>query len=214
MTKTQQLDALFEEWKNKIYSDQNIFIRDGIINENEWNKTDKKILFICKEANNKSEESWDFRGWWSKSINYTFAYRIAEWSSGILQNFPSFDSINDNEKKFDAIQQIAILNVNKTGGKATSKDANLKIHIEESKKFILKQIEIIEPNIIISCIGDELNDFLFSDEKWSQSGYAILVKRYGNAKLISFVHPSSRSYSSAPYCLLKTVTETEVFQNL
>lgn len=212
--KTEQLDKLFDDWKAEIYPNSNSFIRDGIIDEEQWEKANKKILFIAKEANNNSDGDWDFRVWWKDSINFTFSYRIGEWASGLLKDFPPFDDINNNEARHDAIKKIAFMNINKTGGTSIANTVILKEHIDKSKEFILKQIEIINPEIIISCIGEYLDDYLFGNENWQKSGYAIWVKKYNETKLISFLHPSARSYSSAPYCLLKNVIETDIFKCL
>ncbi|MDI9311293.1 MAG: hypothetical protein QM535_13870 [Limnohabitans sp.] len=210
----EELNKLFDKWHEEIYPDEKIFIRDGIINEVIWESTPKKILFIAKEANNRSDVSWDFREWWGDSFNYTFSHRVAEWAYGILENFTDYDTIDSYVKKLETLQKIAFMNINKTGGVGTASNQELKNHIDKSKSYILKQIEIINPEIIISCIGDDLNDYLFSEKNWSKSGFAIWVKKYENAKLISFLHPSARSFASAPYCLLKSVFESQPFKNL
>ncbi len=51
----EELNKIFKKWHEEIYSDENIFISDGVINEAIWEVTPKKILFIAKEANNSKE---------------------------------------------------------------------------------------------------------------------------------------------------------------
>lgn len=208
------LNVLFDQWQKEVYSEETIFIRDGIINETVWKNTPQKVLFIAKEANNRSDISWDFRDWWNDSFNYTFSHRLAEWAYGILEDFPDYDTIDTKDKKLETLQKIAFMNINKTGGGATASYEELIMHIDKSKSFILRQIEIINPDVIVSCIGDDLNDYLFNENEWIKSGFDIWIKKYNNAKLISFLHPSARSFASAPYCLLKAVLQSEPYKNL
>ena len=58
MTKTEQLNLLFEDWDKarKCYNEDNNhdlfkFCLDGIIDEKEFNKQKIKVLFISNEAN-------------------------------------------------------------------------------------------------------------------------------------------------------------------
>ena len=92
-SKTEQLNQLFDDWELAIPEYKEKFVRDGIINERLFQTAPKKILFIMKEPNNPSQNPGDFREWWKDRIEYTFSYRIAEWSYGLLNNFPKFDDI-------------------------------------------------------------------------------------------------------------------------
>ena len=64
MTKTEQLNSLFDQWKeSKEEYKKCHFAEDGIIREEEWDKANRKILFVLKETNNCKE---DFREYVNK----------------------------------------------------------------------------------------------------------------------------------------------------
>ncbi len=94
-TKTEQLNELFGEWEAANPDYHGKFICDGIINEDIYNRTNPKVLFIAKEANqDDAPEEGDFREWWANDIRHPFTYRLAEWAFGILNDFPPFEEIH------------------------------------------------------------------------------------------------------------------------
>lgn len=108
MTKTEQLDDLFKKWENKIDDYNGKFVSDGIIYEEEYDKVNKKILFITKEPNDPfRKEKWDFREICKVKAEFknNFTYRIAEWSYGILNDFPPYDNLDATEL-FKTIQRL------------------------------------------------------------------------------------------------------------
>ena len=59
MTKTEKLNKLFESWNNRGFG---VFCKDGIIDEEIYNKEQCKILFVLKDVNNaKPDEKVDLR---------------------------------------------------------------------------------------------------------------------------------------------------------
>jgi hypothetical protein len=92
-SKTEQLDQLFDEWEQSVDDYKGKFVRDGIIDELLYLTTTPKILFITKEPNNPEQKAGDFREWWRKEIAYTFSYRLAEWSYGLIGQPKHFNSL-------------------------------------------------------------------------------------------------------------------------
>ena len=149
--KTEQLNQLFDEWEQAIPEYKDKFVRDGIINEKIYQTTSPKILFIMKEPNNPKQNPGDFREWWKDEIKYAFSYRIAEWSYGLLNNFPQFDDIwAKNDSAHDAIQHIAFINIKKSGGGGNSEYNRMIEHLKINFDFLYRQIAIISPDIIIT----------------------------------------------------------------
>jgi len=217
--KNEELNLLFEEWKNKVSLYQECFVKDGVIDEQAYDSAKIKILFICKEPNDPNKDSWDFREEWGVNENfyYSFAYRIAEWSYGLLKGFPPYDEMwaeNDFENMRRSIKQIAFMNIKKSGG-GTSVKEELIEHLNENYHFIIKQIRIIDPEIIILGLSwSELSEGIFGETNWSKTGYSKLVKKHGNAKVIEFYHPSSRMPGVASYSLLQNIIQSEVYEEL
>lgn len=216
---TEKLNKLFKEWEDNIEDHKGKFVSDGIINEVEWIKATPKILFIAKEANQYGKQAvGDFRHDWRNGIsNYPFAYRIAEWSFGIISNFPVFSDIFPKSPHYhETLQKISFLNVKKTGGIGSSEGIIIGKHFDQNQKFLMKQIQIINPDIIVLSLSFNINirEKMFGDIEWRSSGYDINVARWENARLIDFYHPSSRNGPAASYSLLQNVVRSKVFRGL
>lgn len=214
-TKTEQLNQLFDEWERNVSDYKDKFVRDGINNEQLFKTASPKILFITKEPNNPEQIVGDFREWWKEKLAYTFSYRIAEWSYGLLNKFPEFDEIWKGSRPHNAIQQIAFMNIKKSGGNGNSEYNGMMKHLKMNFDFLHRQIEIISPDIIITGTSwKELCDGLFPTVEWKPSGYDIVIGKFNNAKVIDYYHPSSRIAPAASYSLLQNIISSDKFQSL
>lgn len=216
ISKTELLNALFERWEKTISEYQGRFVKDGIIDEQQFLSAPIKILFITKEPNNPKQEAGDFREWWRSGISYTFSYRIAEWSYGLLNNFPQYDNVwIDKSFTNKAIQSIALMNIKKSGGLGNAAYDVMMEHLEKNFDFLHQQIDIISPDIIITGTSwKELRNGLFPEVKWVNSGYGVEIGRYGKTKVVDFYHPSSRIAPPASYSLLQNIIRAEQFRQL
>ena len=160
---------------------------DGIVNENEYEKSGK-IVFLLKETNgcdstgtiSESLNDWDYRSWLEyqqygnaetpsfgqKALYRTF-YNIGMW----LQTFET-DSICENFEEFvqnggmdeaalrKALGKTAIINLKKTWGGSSTRWKDLKDYLENEKvrEIIRQEISIIEPKIVL-CGGLQVYDF-------------------------------------------------------
>lgn len=225
MNKSKQLEKLLKRWQSTHSSYTNDFRCDGITNEREYERSKPRILFICKEPNRKNHRGkidGDFcKEWNDDGAEYPFAYRIAEWSYGILNDFPEFDkiySLQDGEwepiyKK--SLQSISFMNLKKSSGKGAAQYSQMSGSVKKEKKLIYEQIRIIAPEVIILGLSwKDLTDELFDKVEWKESGFQILVGKWNETKLIDFYHPSSRTPPSASYSLLQNVVRSKVFQRL
>ena len=219
MSLNQQLNSLFEQWEGSIEEYKGVFIRDGIINEPEWEKTNPKILFVAKEANQQGNvRAGDFREEWKvPGPKYPFADRITEWAFGIINDFPKFYDIFDAHYQYDIyLQKIAFINIKKMGGLGIANSLVLGQHFRSNVDFLSQQISIINPEIIILCLSfQELyRTSLFKGAYWKPTGYDINVARWNNIKLIDFYHPSARNGPAASYSLMQNVVRSDVFKEL
>lgn len=214
--KTELLNDLFNCWEKKIPEYQGRFVKDGIVDEEQYNSATIKILFVAKEPNNPNQDAGDFREWWRQELAYTFSYRIAEWSYGLLNDFPQYDDIwKEKDAAHKAIQKVSFMNIKKSGGLGNSEYTRMMEHLEKNFDFLHKQIDIISPDIIITGTSwKELRNGLFPNVNWENSGYGIAIGRHKNSKIIDFYHPSSRTAPSASYCLLQNIIKAEQFRQL
>lgn len=158
-----------------------------------------KILFITKEANNPTQNSGDFRKWWSEELYGIHAHRIGTWAYGLLNKFPPLDNLT-NKLKHESLQKVAFINLKKTGGKSTSNKSEIIIYLEKNKEFLKEQINIINPNIIVGGISysDVWEKLFDSDLKQDNK-----LLKYKNTTIIDFYHPSCRISNQKLYDSLK-----------
>ena len=216
MTKTEQLNELFDSWVQQFPKYKGKFIKDGIVDENVYELQKIKLLFITKEPNDPEQSDWDFRKWWSKEVKYSFSHRICEWAFGFQRGFPPIVEIPyDNERRREIMKSIAFMNLKKSGGKANADYEEIKRVIVEERELLLKQIDIIKPNIIIGCLGKtDYWRYLFPTVEFKDSGFDIKVARVGEYKIIDYYHPSYRVPRSMSYALLSAVSKSKVFTEL
>jgi hypothetical protein len=232
-----QLDQLFEEWESSNPQYLGKFTRDGIVNENQFQEQKLKLLFIAKEPNqtnvSPTEKQEDYRVELNqvemhKDYSKVYSYRIAEWAHGLLNDFPPFEELF-SEAKFnreryrEILQKIAFMNVKKTGGTGASNPEELHKAIVQDHKFLMAEIKIIDPDLIVLGLGlsKEMRSSLFpklSESDWADSGHAgIKVARLDKMKIIDFYHPSVRPVTLTPaesYSLLQNIFHSEMFRKL
>jgi hypothetical protein len=192
-------------------------VKDGIINEKFYSSSNPKVLFLMKEVNDPSESAcWDLSIMLYNELKYNFSYRLAEWSWGIFNDFiPLPDNNAKKEKLHSMLRKTAIINLKKSGGGGFVNHDILNQHIIKNKNFIIKQIEIINPEVIIGGLGRTSYWSLFLDNLgWLSSGYDIKIAKWKNIKLVDFYHPSYQVPRAMSYCLLKSVLTSSAFCKL
>lgn len=209
------LKELFDIWEHKepqtiiigkrkkreivINHEENFFIYDGIVCENKWNDKDsKKILFMLKESYTTDEEH-DLMKWLRNGNGYIRMWkRITRWTCGLVNttaekvyDFDKAEAIKDGEGR-EMLKKIAVINLKKSNGKSSSDMAEVNAYASADKKEILKEIELIDPKIIV-CGGtfDSLRlDVMYPHiEKKEQQFYRIKIA--GKDRLVlDYKHPS------------------------
>jgi len=166
--KKAQIEENEEHWQNKTrgnttYISKRQFCEDGIINEDFFEKEPKKVLFISNEANddyeahrNRIETSRikDFQEYYKdKEIENEWGGKLRERVCALYKVIIKDYDIPEHL----VAEKFAFMNINKRGGGKNIADENWKRgyenHIEEYCKYyadyIKKEIEIIDPDIII-----------------------------------------------------------------
>ena len=210
---------LFEIWKMKVplqtsYIDDgkvvpltidhsNVFVSDGVVNHDIWDNRShgKHILYVLKEAYG-GKEDWSLSDSvrtdapWSAIWN-----RIVEWTYGISNTTAekitrySPDKIN-MDKPNVWLNQIAIVNLKKSGGKSNSRYPEISAYADCDAAELIKQIEIIDPEIIIcgATFGD-LNRISGSkSQKGSCDNWFYYSDAIGGKErlFIDYYHPANR----------------------
>ena len=168
-----KLKNLFAEWKRKekrtvVCHDKDttfeieinhdgVFIEDGIVNYEKWNGG-KKILFLLKEAYGEDDD-WSLTQWlYEMSPSSNLWYRVVEWTYGITNTTSSeIAKYEPNKISFshgkktpnEWISQIAVVNLKKSGGRSSSNYSEIDAYAHYDAKEILKEIEYIDPDIVV-----------------------------------------------------------------
>ena len=154
------------------------FYRDGIFNPNRWFNNDIRPLFILKEVHEAKDlcleekrinfvemkEEDDFDPWDGKTVMWR---RLGTLAKGVLyfNNYHGevleYQLFPNNEQGLaehrETLENIAIMNLKKyPGGSNTGHDKSRQtidftVHAENYADFLRKQIEIMDPTIIICC---------------------------------------------------------------
>ena len=154
-------------------------IIDGKINDTEYNNSSCKILWILKEANISAEDKEKeidvcegFRNDWHKknALSVPTFRKMIYATYGILNPTVEWENIPyANQEAYEVVQQIAYININKLPADSSSNDWEIKKAYDEGKDKLLKQIESLQPNIII--FGNTLK--YFETEDLAKSGWGI-----------------------------------------
>ena len=163
-----------------------------------------KILFLLKEAydSNKTSGTWHLpkliRG--RKATGRTFK-PLGQWAYGI-QKIVSTSKIEDyleNGKEInDALLSAAIIKVKKSSGKINSNAFNLTKYITSDWDLIEKQINFLNPDIIVCgktwpLIRDKLQDRVKISDR---------IYKANQLNFVDFWHPANRSSNLMNYYAL------------
>lgn len=148
---------LFERWKNTELHKENVFIKDGIVCPETWFNSDKRPLYLLKEAYGGNDD-WNLIDDYltkNDNINSVTWRRVSLWSKGILKtskdHLEVFNPEDEELHKFNNkyLRNIAVINVKKSGGQKSSSYDEIIEYAKKDKECLLKQLNICDPNIII-----------------------------------------------------------------
>jgi len=193
-----------EIWSS-FYDDTDNFERK-MGNENElWSKSEKRIVFLLKDTNGNPKQ--DYRAWLAHQneleITHKFFKSIALWLFGIINidqngNYPKFeDAFNgiNLTKTFDK-ETFAIVNCKKESGKGSIRNSTLYDYVDKFGSYLKKQIEILNPNIII-CGGSGViikivKNTIYPELEFEKRNNWIHYNFEKKIILIDSYHPSAR----------------------
>lgn len=135
-------------------------IFDGVVNEEKYQNSDVKIMWILKDANSTGEdESYDLRdainnlkteygirkGWEKTFSNIIYV------TNGILNQteWEDMPYPKDDPSIVNVLKQIAYINIKKVGGGSESVESELHEHFLKSKELLISQIDEFNPDVVI-----------------------------------------------------------------
>ncbi|MGB5965658.1 MAG: hypothetical protein WBF77_09045 [Sulfurimonadaceae bacterium] len=200
---------IFHEWKENDMHKGCLFITDGIIDKELWNKSDNKVMFLLKEAYDSKKESgtWDLPSLIRKrGVSGRTFKPMAQWAYGIhsILNGNGIAPYVENSKEVKmSLFSSAIVNLKKSAGKKSSGKNNLQKYVDEDWHLLSSQIKAISPQIIVcgktwALIKDKLpNKKKITDSAYVSEGIIYL----------NFWHPSNRAANLMSYYSICAITE-------
>lgn len=195
MTKSEQISLLMDEWENKhIKKNYTRFIRDGIVCEERWDKQNSpRVCFFLKEAYT-SEEGYDLTTALYNTTPWTMWKKVAIWTQAIHNAFDDtgyeYDEKVLRSKEKEVIDSISIVNVKKSNGEHESKYDDLKKYAEEDKEEIRRQLEIINPEIIVCGNNSSLLKVVLGDELNDKDTWDNMIAMWNDTLVIDYYHPA------------------------
>lgn len=188
-----------------------------------WKKSAKRVLILTKDLN-EPEDTWDIRiescgrkpvpekEKNDPQIQYLnkigFYRKLKRWVYGIFKStnvsdIPTFDYVygnSDELAKFYEQAPLVRINCKMESGVSTISNNELLSFINRDKKFLIKQVKIYQPNVIICCgnqngvniILNQLVRGIYGDLKVIENtGNWVYYSKDSNVLVIDSYHPSS-----------------------
>lgn len=212
---TKELNELFFEWKKEVGP---YFVEDGLmlkandsINvEEAWCASKLKIMFFLKDQNQGSSVHWseDSRLWIrndikTQNLKYPLFRNLANILYGLCYiGMADYQQVWYEELNGDSVKEhfntfpFAFVEGKKEPGGAYISNKTLSEYLNRDSKYIKREIEILNPNIIVCC-GSPLFDFAInlygkdSLRKYGINGNLRYAEK-NNTILLYSEHPSKR----------------------
>lgn len=204
-------EEFFNRWESEIASDDKaIFIKDGMVNPERYEAAKVKITFILKEVNSPTSEKWELSKYVRNGGRASTWNNIARWTAAIIEN-KMFSEVNNMtaECRKEYLAQISVVNLKKTPGLATSKPKEIKTHAEVNREYLIKQLDIYEPDVVICCGTGQIfveTVLGIKNPEWIKpngpNGISYLRDTQRNRWIISTYHPQARKRKEFLYNIL------------
>lgn len=210
----EQENELFSQWIDKpgyTYEGEQDFVPDGVVDEEEWNKQDMKILFLLKEVNGQGH-GWTLTDFLQdrcecKVSTYPTTWPLAtRWIYGMLTgaNWKEAYRLHGAEM-LKWLSKIAVMNAKKAGGESFTKIGEyLKFFNQyDCAKLLAEQLKIYGKLDYIVCCGDPtyycltkamayLNWGDYRQEFIERFSYYVPQNKGTSPVIIDFYHPNCR----------------------
>ncbi|WP_287678682.1 hypothetical protein [Bacteroides sp.] len=151
-----ELDKLcMEHFQDRAYVSDGIFYGSAA---NLWNDINPKVLFILKQPNSDELLGEDYREYDFETCSGEQVWReLIGRMYGIMNTtekiFPDYNKAIDTKTLEETFKHypFAVINIIKDIGAGTTSTGNLKKYAIENINFLRRQLDILQPNIIVCC---------------------------------------------------------------
>ena len=198
---TDREDRLFEAWPSR----QESFVRDGIVDADEYARSRVKLLFVLKEVNDLGGGGWDLREFLRDGGRGQTWNTVTRWVEGIEQlpcTVPWSElSTVDNNRRKRVLRKVAAVNLKKEPGAGVSDYDQLREATQRDRQFISAQLSLYAPDYVICC-GTLVTDLILgaepfavyplSDDDWKSTRHGVWYRIVNGTPHIAYHHPQSR----------------------
>jgi len=193
------------------------FVPCGVVNEEVYEASSPKLVFLLKEVNDRRQErGWSMVGFLRKQVERGLNGQhmehpqtwkvIGVWSYAIHNNFPRYGDINTVQIAARGLRCIGMTNLKKSGGGGVANNRVIREHAERMRELWKLELEIMNPDIVICCgtFGIVAPLLGLTGSKMA-TGYYYSPWKHGSGSslLISTYHPASRVKKDKLYAFLK-----------
>lgn len=203
-SKNGRLNRLFLRWARQCGGPACDFHRDGIVDEAQFGREKRRVLFVLLEPNSKGGRFDKHRGsdlrvlWHDVPLKKSLDRNLARWTRLLLDGAGRSTWKPTPAETKAQLQRVAIINMKKMPGGGTADAEAISAHAWQDRKLLRKQISIIAPRLVVACgprankvlgwvLHDDLQADVPDDRPWRVNGLRVLP---GN-------HPSLRPYQAA-----------------
>ena len=208
---TDEHEILLDKWANQNHHSGNGFVHDGIVDPKRWNKSKIKLLFLLKEAYSNPARPEDFdlrvllRDVWKGPKGILFWY-AAYWAYAVhncdrTETLSLPETPEELNLASEYLLSSAIVNVKKSSGQTHSDMENIKQYAKLDGELLKKQINIINPEIVICG-----NTWVAVRYLWPEviSNYD-LTWQNTNILFVDFWHPANQFPKKLNYYALDNI---------
>ncbi|MGA3145296.1 MAG: hypothetical protein ABSF10_20030 [Verrucomicrobiota bacterium] len=187
----QNIDQLFQVWRSS-RPDYECFSNDGVLVDEAWQDADIKIAFILKESN---DDFCEIRGkshgpcgnsgrFWRNLSMWRFITEKVRNGEGCSLE----DTLAEKEKPLTG---VAYINLKKNAEcNPISDDGNIQGYVERDWPFLVRQIEIIKPDVLFCC-----GTFKYIRHHFDLVSLGERVFKSKDMIFVDFFHPSAPNKS-------------------
>ena len=204
MSISESEELLFSEWRQK----RPELVADGVVDENAYNASSPKLLFVLKEVNDPGGGRWDLREFVREGARRQTWDNIARWVEGIrrLPEDLPWENLEqvDEKRRQESLQTIAAMNLKKSPGGYTTDGTEVSRIATEDKAYLNRQFSLYDPDVVVCC-GPSVSWILHqvvdlgSQPQWRTTRRGIAFHEFKPQKfVIEYCHPEARVWP----CLL------------
>lgn len=176
------------------------FCEDGIVSGLDYTLSNFKVCYILKETN--SSTGFDLAKFVREGCCGATWNNISRWTVGLVfgKKFDDVQSINKADR-IKYLAPIAAINLKKTPGSASSDYRIISQFAHDDKNYIIDELKVIDPEIIICCgTGDifieEILDKKSSDFKKVKDNDDLFYYWHNDKLILKYRHPQWRRKTS------------------